>query len=179
MSDQRARIAKYVSATPGVHFSALVRELDLAPGQVQYHLRTLRRKQAVAEEHLYGKTHYYPLAYDDRERRVLALLRRETARDVLASFLKHGSARPAAVAEDLDIARSTLEWQLDRLVEQNVVEKRYDSQGRVRLELANRSETARLMGDVVPSLPARMADRFVRLTDRLLDDAAGTDPTNE
>ena len=33
MSEQRARIARYVSATPGVHFNALVRELSLAPGQ--------------------------------------------------------------------------------------------------------------------------------------------------
>jgi len=178
MTDTRIRIANHVSATPGIHFSGLVHELDLASGQVQYHLRDLRASGAVRQEQLYGKTHYYPPEYDDRERRVLALLRRETARDILTYLIERGSARPAAVAEDLDIARSTLEWQLDRLIEQNLVEKRYDSHNRVRLELANPSKTARLIRDVVPSFSARMADRFVRLTDRLLDDIANTEDTD-
>jgi predicted transcriptional regulator len=171
MSEQRARIARYVSATPGVHFNALVRELGLAPGQAQYHLRVLRKERDVVEEHLYGKTHYYPPGYGDRERRVLGLLRRETARDVLVYLLEHRSARPTAVAEDLDIARSTLEWHLDRLVEQDLVEKRYASHDHVRLVLDDPEELARLISDVDPSLIERMADRFVRLTDRLLDDA--------
>jgi predicted transcriptional regulator len=175
MSDQRARIADCVSATPGIHFSALVRQLDLAPGQLQYHLRTLQGERDVIEERLYGKTHYYPPGYGDRERRVLGLLRRETTRDVLVRLLKGGSARPAAVSADLDIARSTLEWHLDRLVEQDVIEKRYDAHERVRLVLADPGELARLLGEVDPSSTERMADRFVRLTDRLLDDAADRD----
>lgn len=175
MSDQRARIASHVSATPGIHFNALVRELDLAPGQAQHHLKTLRQERDLVEEHLYGKTHYFPPGYDDRERRVLALLRRETARDVLGSLLENGSARPAVIADRLDIARSTLEWQLDRLIEQELVEKRYDAGGRVNLVLTHPSETARLIREVAPSFSERMADRFVRLTDRLLSDVASTD----
>ena len=40
-TDTRERIAAHVEHNPGVHFSELVRDLDLAPGQVQYHLRRL------------------------------------------------------------------------------------------------------------------------------------------
>ncbi|PSP72097.1 ArsR family transcriptional regulator [Halobacteriales archaeon QS_3_64_16] len=175
MTDTRTRLAKHVSATPGVHFNRLVEQSGLAPGQVQYHLRRLRADKKVRQERLYGKTHYYPPEYDDRERRTLALLRRETAREILCYLLEHETARPMAIADHLDIARSTLEWQLDRLVEQGLVEKRYDERNRVRLSLADSREIARLLRDVAPSLADRMADRFVRLTDRLLETIADTD----
>jgi predicted transcriptional regulator len=170
MTEARTHVAAHVSATPGVHFNELVEATGLAPGQVQYHLKVLEGNEELRRERLYGKTHYYPPDYDDRERRVLALLRRETARDVLLYLVEGEPARPAAVAEDLDIARSTLEWQLDRLIEQGLIEKRYGTNNRVRLILAQPSETARLLRAVVPSLPERLADRFVRLTDRLLGD---------
>jgi predicted transcriptional regulator len=60
MSETRKRIARHIQTTPGVHFNKLVRELDLAPGQVQYHLKRLLSTESVVEERLYGQTHYYP-----------------------------------------------------------------------------------------------------------------------
>ena len=87
MSDTRAAIAEHVREHPGIHFNELVRSLDLAPGQVQYHLRRLRSGGRVVGESLYGRTHYYEPGYDPWERRALALLRRETDRDVLAALL--------------------------------------------------------------------------------------------
>ncbi|PSP69367.1 ArsR family transcriptional regulator, partial [Halobacteriales archaeon QH_6_68_27] len=121
MSETRERIAARVEADPGVYFSELVRELNLAPGQVQYHLRRLDGRVVAAD--LYGRTHYYPSTVDERDRRVLAALRRETARDALAVLLRRGPTPPAAVADELGVARSTLEWHLDRLVAEDLVRK--------------------------------------------------------
>ncbi|QCJ48108.1 MULTISPECIES: winged helix-turn-helix transcriptional regulator [Haloprofundus] len=169
MSATRSRIAAHVHHNPGVHFNELVRALDLAPGQVQYHLRRLGRDERVAETHLYGKTHYYPSTFDEWERGVLALVRRETARDVLGVLLERDEATPAEVADEVGIARSTLAWHTKRLEEQSVVEKRYDSRGRVTLALARPEATARLLASVSPSLPERFVDRFTRLVDGLLE----------
>lgn len=168
MSETRARIADCVADCPGIHFSALVRRLDLAPGQVQYHLRRLCEQDRVVATDCYGRTHYYEPEYDERDRQVIALLRRETARDVLASLLDSGPSRPDAVADDLGVARSTLEYHLDRLVAHDLVEKRRDDGGRVTLVLARPRETVRLLGTVEPSIPGRMVDRFTRLFDDLL-----------
>ncbi|PSP46433.1 ArsR family transcriptional regulator, partial [Halobacteriales archaeon QH_1_68_42] len=129
MSETRERIADRVAADPGIHFSELVRELNLAPGQVQYHLRRLDGRVVAAD--LYGRTHYYPSTVDERDRRVLAALRRETARDALAVLLRQGPTPPAAVADELGVARSTLEWHLDRLVAEDLVRKSRDRRGRV------------------------------------------------
>ena len=170
MSDTRRRIAEQVRATPGIHFNELARALDLAPGQVQHHVRRLRSADAVAEQRLYGRTHYFPPSYDEWERRALALLSRETAADVVAVLLAEGSARPSAVAERVGIARGTLEWHLDRLVEQDLVRKERDERNRVTLELARPEATARLLRRATPSLPGRLVDRFTRLVDRLLEE---------
>ena len=65
MSNQRVRIATRISDTPGIHFSELVRELDLASGQVQYHIRRLCKEGRIVQQHVYGQIHYcmFPTQY--------------------------------------------------------------------------------------------------------------------
>jgi len=167
MTETRTAIAECIADAPGIHFSALVRRLDLAPGQVQYHLRTLRDGDRVVAEDLYGRTHYFEPSFDERERRPIAVLRRETARDVVVVLFESGPSEPAAVADDLDIARSTLEYHLDRLVEADLVSKRHDERGRVTLTLARPAETVELLAAVDPSVSERMVDRFTGLLDSL------------
>ncbi|WP_338730168.1 winged helix-turn-helix transcriptional regulator [Haladaptatus sp. DJG-WS-42] len=168
MTHQRDRIRAHIDAHAGLHFNELTRQLDLAPGQVQYHTRKLEHQEKIVAEPLFGQTHYFTTGYDPWERKILALFRRETARDVLVYLLEHGPSRPNAVAESLGIARSTLEWHLDNLVESAIVEKRRGAQNRVTLALCQPEATARLLGEITPSLPDRLVDRFVRLVDSLL-----------
>ncbi|EMA56055.1 transcriptional regulator [Halococcus thailandensis JCM 13552] len=160
-----------VHTSPGIHFNELVRVLDLAPGQVQYHLKRLCSSGAVADEQRYGRTHYYPPECNAWRRGALSLLRRETAGDIVAHLCDRGPTRPQAIADDLDIARSTLEWHADHLIEQDIVVKERDERNHIALTLVRPTETVRLLREVSPSSPALMVDRFTRLTDRLLEDA--------
>ena len=169
MSETRGDIADHVRANPGVHFNAVVRALDLAPGQVQYHLRRLRSDGAVVAEEVRGRTHLYPPEFDGWERAALAMFRRETARDVLAHLLDAGEATPAQLTDELGVARSTVEWHLDELTDRNLVDKRREG-NRVRLELARPEATADLLSEITPSLPERMVDRFTRLVDELVEE---------
>ncbi|MHC3439688.1 winged helix-turn-helix transcriptional regulator [Natrialbaceae archaeon A-gly3] len=178
MSDVRQNIRRQVSTDPGIHFNELVRELDLAAGQTQYHVRRLLRTEEIVSEELYGRTHYYPDGYDDWDRRALALFRRETCRDVLLYLIEYDSVRPDAVADSLDIARSTLEYHLSHLTEEGLVEKRYDDRNRVTLHLANPERTGELLSRVTPSVGDRLIDRFTRLVDTLLEDPE-SDPRPE
>jgi len=168
LSETRRRIASHIRTHPGVHFNGLVRALDLAPGQVQHHLKALLAGDDVVEEPLLGRTHYYPGGYGAWERQALALLRRETARDIVAMLLDVGAAPPATMVDRLGIARSTLEWHLDRLETVGLVEKTYDDRRHVTLELARPEETAGLLRDADPTLLETLADRYTRLVDRLL-----------
>lgn len=170
MVETRTRIADAVRSRPGIHFNGLVRSLDLATGQVQYHLKRLLNEEEVVKTELYGRTHYFPDTYDDWERRTLALLRRETTRDVVAVLFEAGSVRPNELVEELDLARSTLEWHLDHLVEQRVVVKRHSTRNQVTIELARPAETIELVRNADPTLLGKMVSRFTRLVDRMLSE---------
>jgi predicted transcriptional regulator len=165
----RSRLRQFVEANPGYHFSAIGRELDLAHGQVQYHLRRLRKSGAVDRESFYGQTHYYPSETPAWERGAFALARRETSRDVLVDILRHGTSRPGDVAERVGIARGTLEYHLDRLVERDLLRKERAAQGAVVLVLDRPERTVEVLQRVDPSLPERLVDRFERLVDHLLE----------
>lgn len=171
MSETRRRIADHVADNPGVHFNGLVRGLDLATGQVQYHLRRLRREGAVVAEDCCGRTHYYPEGFDPWDRHALALLHRETTADVVAVLLARGALSPREVADELDLADSTVAYHVDRLAEHGLLARRHEADGGVRLALRRESATAELLAEAHQPLPGRLADRFVRLVDRLLEEA--------
>lgn len=168
MSKTRDRLESHVASHPGVHFNELERALDLATGQVQYHLRHLQDEGRVIAEQLYGRTHYYPDEYDVWEREALALLRRETSSDIVALLLRDGPTSSQAVAQELDIARSTLSWHLDRLVEQEVVVKRRSNGRSIQLAVEEPERVVALLREADPAISERLVDRFTRLVDQLL-----------
>lgn len=168
----RQAIHEHVHARPGVHFNALVRDLDFAPGQVQYHVHRLLDGEHLIQTRLYGRTHYFPTEFDEWERDVLALFRRETTRGILLYLLEHDPAAPATVADELDVTRSTLEWHLEHLQEQEIIEKRYDDRNHVELTLTHPDRTASFLRDVAPTITDRLTDRFVRFVDHLFEDGA-------
>ena len=167
MTDTRTQIGGAIREQPGIHFNELVRSLDLAPGQVQYHTKQLQEAGRILSEPFCGRRHYYPPNFDRWERRALALLRRETTGDIVAYLLQNGPTHPGMVAADLEIARSTLEWHLDRLVAHGIVEKRREN-ARVTLVVASPNKTVQLLQSADPTLRKRLVGRFERLIDRLL-----------
>jgi predicted transcriptional regulator len=165
----RDTIADHVSENPGVHFNELVRSVGLATGQVQYHMYRLLDDGVVEDASLYGRTHYYPDGYPDDRRGAVALLRRETAREIVVYLIRNGERRPDEVAESLGIARSTLEWHLGRLKEESLVRKRRGPDGRVTLSAVEEETNFKALSDVSPSLAETLVDRFVTMVDRMVE----------
>ncbi|MFW5956877.1 MAG: winged helix-turn-helix transcriptional regulator [Natronomonas sp.] len=167
MNKTRQRILEHVRANPGVHFNAIVRDLEVATGQAQYHLRRLVKRGDVDEESLFGRTHYYRPACEPWERRALSLLRRETSRQIVAMALRDGTVEAASVSSELDVVRSTVSWHLSNLEDADVVETGYTDDGRLAFELVAPERTRHLLEIVSPSATDSILDRF----DRLVDDA--------
>ncbi|GAB3322943.1 winged helix-turn-helix transcriptional regulator [Haloplanus rallus] len=165
MSDVRRQVREHVRTNPGVHFNKLARTLDIATGQAQYHLRRLIRRDEVVAERIRGRTHYFEPEYDAWERRVLALYRRETAREIITLLLDEGTLSATAIAERLDLARSTVSWHIDTLVDAGIIDRWYGERGQVEVTLARPEETVRLLEAVAPSLADTLVDRFMRLVD--------------
>jgi predicted transcriptional regulator len=168
VSRTRERIRHYVAADPGVHFSELVRALDLAPGQVQYHTSRLVRADALVTEAHRGRTHYFTPAFDEWERTAVATIRRETARDILRVLIEQGATDPDPLARKIGVARSTLEWHLDALIAADLARKEGGEGAGVTITPAQPAATESLLAAVDPSVADRFLDRFERLVDALL-----------
>ncbi|MEF8821052.1 MAG: winged helix-turn-helix transcriptional regulator [Halovenus sp.] len=168
MSETRARVRNCIYDNPGIHFNAVGRKLDIATGQTQYHLRKLTRAEKVTKEGVYGRTHYFPPTFSEWERGVIALLRRETSREIVLLLLRAAPLPPAEIADRLDLARSTVEWHLSRLVEYEIAEKRTRANELV-ITLTEDEEIYRLLREIEPRLVDRVVDRFSRFADDLLD----------
>jgi predicted transcriptional regulator len=172
VSKTRSRIRDCISRQPGIHFNGISRELDIATGQTQYHLRKLRRADKLEKESIAGRTHYYPPTYTPWERRAIALLRRETTREIVLFVLRNEPVAPAKIADQLDLARSTVEWHLSQLVDHDIARKEQmdaDS-SRVVVTLADDESIYRLLREIEPRLLDRVVDRFSRLADDLLEE---------
>lgn len=172
MSETRTRIQECVYLNPGVHFNEISRKLDIATGQTQYHLRKLIRGERLEKESIAGRTHYYPPTYSEWERGAIALLRRETTREIVLYLLRNNRATPAELTDRLDLARSTIEWHLSRLIDREIVTKEQldDSTTELVVQLTGESDVYRLLREIEPRLLDRVVDRFSRLADDLLDD---------
>lgn len=160
MSEVRRRVRRHVGANPGVHFNELASDIDIATGQAQYHLRRLLGVDEIDAEDVRGRTHYFPKGYDGVERRAIALLRRETIREIVAHALAEEEPYAAELTDALGVARSTVTWHVSTLVDAGLAEKSYDEDGRMRVRLARPQETSRLLAEVTPGLPETLVDRF-------------------
>lgn len=168
MSDTRARVKSHVESNPGVHFNAISRELDIATGQTQYHIRKLLRENRLTSMELCGRTHYFPLGYSEHEQAGFALLRRETTRELVVLLLDEGPMAPDDLATEADIARSTVEWHLSNLVDCDLAEKQYEGRS-VCVHVTEPELLRELLVEIDPTLPDRLVDRFSRLVDSLLE----------
>jgi predicted transcriptional regulator len=168
MTDTRNRVRSHVESNPGVHFNAVSRNLDIATGQTQYHLRRLLRSESLHSEEICGRTHYFPDGYSGREQAAIALLRRETTRELVMLLLDREETTPGTLADEVGIARSTVEWHLSNLIDYDLVEKEYD--GRTVFVRPTRPELLReTLVEIDPNLPDRLVDRFSRLVDSFFE----------
>lgn len=168
MSATRSRIRDCIYDEPGIHFNDISRELDIATGQTQYHLRKLLRSDELERESVAGRTHYYPPTYSAWEQRAIALLRRETTRELVLYLLRNDEVTPAELADRLDLARSTVEWHLSNLIDNEMARKEETPSGLV-VTLTEESDTYRLLREINPRLLDRVTDRFTRLADKFLE----------
>lgn len=122
--ESRRRIYRQVVEQPGVHFRALVDDLEYAKGTVQYHLRWLVENDVVEREVDGSYTRYYPSeGFVASDTGIMNALRSEHRRRIVAYLYSEGGLTTTELDERLDISRSTVSWHLSKLEDDGVVEK--------------------------------------------------------
>ncbi|MFB6202472.1 MAG: winged helix-turn-helix transcriptional regulator [Halorhabdus sp.] len=122
--DSRRAIYREIADSPGIHFRALLDELDYAQGTIQYQLRWLADEGLVEASDDGKYTRYYPAAeFDEADRAVMNALRREYSRRILAHLLADGPLSTTELSDRIGKARSTVSWHLSNLADAGLVTK--------------------------------------------------------
>jgi len=163
--ESRRAIYQKIANTPGIHFRALLDELDYAQGTLQYQIRWLAAEGLidVSEDGKY--TRYYPAAeFDDTDRTVMNALRREYGRRILAHLLADGPLTTTELSDRLEKAQSTVSWHLSKLAEAELVTKERDGQ-RVLYRVSDPDRVRYLYTIHRQSFTDRIVDRLLGLWD--------------
>jgi predicted transcriptional regulator len=125
--DSRRAIYQRIADTPGIHFRALLEELEFAQGTVQYQLRWLADEELIEVSDDGKYTRYYPSAeFDETDHEMMNALRRKYSRRILGHLLADGPLSTSELSERLEKANSTVSWHLSNLADADLVSKERD-----------------------------------------------------
>jgi predicted transcriptional regulator len=159
----RRAIYQRIVDSPGVHFRALLDDLDYAQGTLQYHLRWLTDEGLVDTSEDGKYTRYYPAeAFDEADRAVMNALRREYSRRVLAHLVADGPLSTGELSERIGKANSTVSWHLSNLAEADLVTKERDGR-RVLYRVTDPERVTRLYVVHQQTFTDRVVDRLLDL----------------
>ncbi|MCQ4332400.1 metalloregulator ArsR/SmtB family transcription factor [Natronomonas sp. F2-12] len=161
--DSRRAIYQRIADTPGIHFRALLEELDYAQGTLQYQLRWLADRGLIAVSDDGKYTRYYPEAdFDEADQTVMNALRREYSRRILAHLLADGPFSTKELSDRIGKANSTVSWHLSNLADADLVTKERDGRSVV-YEVTDPDRVAYLYTVHRQSFTDRVVDRLLGL----------------
>ena len=115
----RRRIHERVLLLPGDHYRSITKALKLSEGAARHHLRILVRSRLLYEERVDGRLRYYPRGTPSAERLRKLFQKHWKYRSlrfrVLLAVRTLREARPASIANFLDISRQLAAYHLSRL----------------------------------------------------------------
>lgn len=163
--ESRRVIYQRIADTPGLHFRALLEELEYAQGTLQYQLRWLADEGLIEVSDDGKYTRYYPAAeFDEADQAVMNALRREYSRRILAHLLADGPLSTSELSDRLEKANSTVSWHLSNLDNADLVTKERD--GRSVVYEVTDSERVRYLYTIHRrSFTDRIVDRLLGLWD--------------
>ena len=161
--DSRRAIYQRIADTPGIHFRALLEELDYAQGTLQYQLRWLADEGLIEASDDGKYTRYYPEAdFDEADQTVMNALRREYSRRILAHLLADGPLSTNELSDRIGKADSTVSWHLSNLADADLVTKARDGRSVV-YRVSDPDRVAYLYTVHRQSFTDRVVDRLLGL----------------
>jgi len=163
-TENRDRIHEYIKRNPGVHLRMIGKELDIAMGNVQYHLSILEKSGKIKSMRINLHRYYYTAEIlDDKHKAILAFLRHETARDILVYLLEHPGSTQKDIIDFKHFAPPTISWHMSRLVESGIVRSNKEERKLTRYSLSDLQATADFLRAYHPNSWDKLLNRFAEL----------------
>jgi len=118
----RVQIYNFIKNNPGINFRGICNSLTLPIGVVQYHLAVLTKGGLISNRRDgRNKRYFESKKFSSIEKKILSVLRQETAAKILAILHDDESASHGKLAQRLNISSQALTWHMKRLKESGLV----------------------------------------------------------
>lgn len=123
----RVQIYNFITNNPGINFRGICNSLTLPIGVVQYHLAVLMKGDLISNRRDGRNKRYFESKnFSSIEKKIISVLRHETAAKILAILHDEESASHGKLAQRLNISSQALTWHMKQLKEECLVTGRAD-----------------------------------------------------
>ncbi len=122
-NERRSKIYALIKKNPGLYSRELQRMLDIPLASLEYHLTYMVRRTIIIEEKSEHYTRYYCTPLEPEEKKVLSILRQGSLRKIVLIILVNRKVKYRFLVETLKMPMSTVSFYLNRLLENNIVER--------------------------------------------------------
>ncbi len=158
----RKRLVHMVEEFPGLHLREIARQAEMSEALALYHLDQLEENGVVESRTEEQFRRFFPAdtpSIEEEDRDLMALLRQRVPLQIALYLLDVGSATHGQVTDQLQLAKSTVSYHLEKLGKADFVTQ---EQGRFRLREPRRVERLLLRWEP----PRSLTDRFTTLWTR-------------
>jgi predicted transcriptional regulator len=132
--EAREEILDVLKREPGLCFQAIQDRVGLAPGTTKWHLDKLERSSFVDSQTDGRHTRFFPTGMDKATRRAVVAMRDRSRLAIVRMVERNPGVTQSGLADATGLAQSTVSHHVERLVEEDIVDKRRDGRS-VRYEI--------------------------------------------
>jgi predicted transcriptional regulator len=168
----RKRIYQHITNNPGCHLRRISKDLDLAMGDIQYHLSTLEKTSLIKSRRIGVFRMYYTISiFGERQESLLAMLGQEAPRDIIIFLIENPGASQSEIACYKRFSAPTINWHMSRLIEIGLISSRKEGKFVKYYVEGNIKEITSLLKRYYPSIWSKLSNRLAEL---FLDISAGS-----
>lgn len=119
----RSKIIDIILETPGVHFNEILRQAELSPGNLVWHLDVLESYKVISKRNIGQYLVYFPYYYDSNpiSNIDIELAKSKVTLKILKIIEEHPGTYANEIARTLNLDHKTVKYHVDKLTENNLV----------------------------------------------------------
>ena len=158
------RIYEYIVDNPSCHVRKISRELDLAIGDTQYHLKILEKKDLIKSRRVGLFRMYYAVAIcRERQQSILAVLGQEVPRDIILFLIESPGATQIDISRHESLTPPTINWHMSRLIEIGLVSRRKKGKFVKYYTQGDMDDITNILKIYYPSLWSKLSNRLAEV----------------
>ena len=160
----RSRIYKYIIDNPGCHLRKISKELKLAMGDTQYHLRILEKTSLIKSRRIrFFRMYYAASVLDERQELILAMLGQEVPRDIILFLIENPGSTQGEIARHKGFSAPTINWHMSRLIEVGLIQSNKQGKFVNYRVVGNVKDITSMLRIYYPSIWSKLSNRLAEL----------------